>query len=76
MDDFAAPSDGKFLARWRVSHRSAWVDPLLLCWVPGPVLIAELPKIMELLAGIGIGLEPARPERPGVYGLVSERGFS
>lgn len=39
-----------------------------------PVLIAEDPKIMELLAGIG--LEPARPERPGIYGLVSERAFS
>ena len=39
-----------------------------------PVLIAEDPKILELLAGIG--LEPARPERPGIYGLVSERGFS
>lgn len=39
-----------------------------------PVLIAEDPKIMELLAVIG--LEPARPERPGIYGLVSERGIS
>lgn len=39
-----------------------------------PVLIAEDPKIMELLADIG--LEPARPERPGIYGLVNERGLS
>jgi hypothetical protein len=38
-----------------------------------PVLIAEDPKIMEIMAEIG--LEPARPERPGIYGYVSERGL-
>lgn len=39
-----------------------------------PVLIAEDPKIMEIMAEIG--LEPARPERPGIYGYVNERGLS
>ena len=39
-----------------------------------PVLIAEDPKIMELMTGIG--LELAHPERPWIYVLVSERGFS
>lgn len=39
-----------------------------------PVLIAEDPKIMKIMAEIG--LEPARPERPGIYGYVSERGLS
>lgn len=39
-----------------------------------PVLIAQDPKIMEIMAEIG--LEPARPERPGIYGYVSERGLS
>lgn len=38
-----------------------------------PVLIAEDPKIVKLLAGIG--LEPARPERPGIYGLATERAL-
>ena len=39
-----------------------------------PVLIAEDPKIMQIMAEIG--LEPARPERPGIYGYVNERGLS
>lgn len=39
-----------------------------------PVLIAQDPQIMDLLAEIG--LEQARPERPGIYGLVSERGLT
>ena len=38
------------------------------------VLIAEDRKIMELMTGIG--LELAHSERPGIYVLVSERGFS
>jgi hypothetical protein len=38
-----------------------------------PRFIAEVPKLMELMAEIG--LEPVHPERPGIYGLVSERGL-
>lgn len=42
--------------------------------VLNPLFIAEDPKIMDLMAEIG--LEPVRPERPGIYGPVSERGLS
>ncbi|QTX03476.1 hypothetical protein [Agromyces archimandritae] len=38
--------------------------------VLNPVFIASTPKVVDLLAGIG--LEAARPERPGIYGLRDE----
>ena len=38
-----------------------------------PVFVAEDPKILDLMASIG--LEPAREERPEIYGYSSERGL-
>lgn len=39
--------------------------------VVDPVFVAEDPKILDLMASIG--LEPARDERPGIYGYSTER---
>lgn len=38
--------------------------------VLNPVLVAESPKLLELMEGIGTA--PALPDRPGVYGYTSE----
>ncbi|GAA1874372.1 hypothetical protein GCM10009715_21350 [Paeniglutamicibacter psychrophenolicus] len=42
--------------------------------VINPVFVAEEPKILELMASIG--MEPALEDRPGIYGYGSERDMA